>query len=250
VQLTLSRSWLRTALDAVLSIALAPLCAACTRPLEQPSRGPVCDLCWRSIRMLTAPVCEDCGDPLPTWRTISLPLARCARCRRARRHLDRARAVGPYEGALRAIIVAFKYDGCRSLARPLAAMMRDTSAIVLSGADAAIPVPLHRSRRVSRGFNQAADLAGHLGLPTVSALRRTRATAPQAGLPAARRHNNVRNAFATTRAAGALRDRTVVLVDDVSTTGATLEACAQALKAGGVREVRGLTVARAVLPRR
>jgi ComF family protein len=172
------------------------------------------------------------------------------RCRRARRDVDRARAVGVYEGSLRDIIAAFKYDACRSLARPLAALMRECGEEMLAGADAVVPVPLHASRRRSRGFNQAADLGRYLGLPTVSALRRTRATVPQAGLPAARRHSNVRDAFAVTRRAAWLRDRTIVLVDDVSTTGATLEACARALKGAGVREVRALTAARAVSPRR
>ena len=128
--------------------------------------------------------------------------------------------------------------------------MRIRGADVLAGADAAVPVPLHPSRRRERGFNQAADLARHLGLPVIHALRRVRATAAQAGLPAARRHGNVRGAFAPTRRPRPWTAATVVLVDDVSTTGATLEACARALKAAGVREVRALTAARVVtLPR-
>jgi predicted amidophosphoribosyltransferase len=89
-----------------------------------------------------------------------------------------------------------------------------------------------------------------LNLPVVHALRRVRATATQTELPAAQRHRNVRGAFAVTRAAFALRQATVVLVDDVSTTGATLESCARALKEGGVREVRALTAARVVRPLR
>jgi ComF family protein len=107
-------------------------------------------------------------------------------------------------------------------------------------------VPLHRSRRRERGFNQAADLAGHLGLPVRHALRRTRATAPQTGLPSAQRHRNVRRAFRVTRDGRAVAGSTVVLVDDVSTTGATLEACARVLKEAGAREVRALTAARVV----
>ena len=159
--------------------------------------------------------------------------------------IARARSIGAYDGALRDIIHAFKYDGRRSLAGPLAALMRQQGSELLDGADTAVPVPLHRSRRRQRGFNQAADLARHLGLPWTEALRRTRATPSQTDLPASRRHANVRNAFAIRRRVG-IAGCCVVLVDDVSTTGATLEACARILLEAGAREVRALTVARAV----
>jgi len=124
--------------------------------------------------------------------------------------------------------------------------MRARGADMLEGAACAIPVPLHPLRRRQRGFNQAADLARHLGIPSVAALRRIRPTPTQTDLPAARRHRNVRDAFAVTRAARALSGAIVVLVDDVSTTGATLEACARVLKEAGVVEVRALTAARVV----
>lgn len=235
--------------DAVLSVLIAPSCAACESLLEHPTQGPVCPLCWASILPLTPPLCEQCGDPLPTWRAISVPLARCPRCRRTPRVVDRARAVGAYHGALRAIVHAFKYEGRRSLARPLADLMRRRGIDVLAGASCVIPVPLHASRRRQRGFNQANDLARRLDLPVVPALRRVRATATQTDLPAAQRHRNVRDAFAVTRSASTLGRGIVVLVDDVSTTGATLEACARVLKEAGVKEVRALTAARVVSSR-
>jgi ComF family protein len=141
---------------------------------------------------------------------------------------------------------ALKYDGRRSLARRLGALMRQRGHDVLDGAVCAIPVPLHSSRRRHRGFNQADDLARFVGLPVVHALKRTRRTGPQADLPAAQRHRNVRDAFASTRSVRRLAGAVVVLIDDVSTTGATLEACARALKHAGVAEVRALTAARAV----
>jgi ComF family protein len=156
------------------------------------------------------------------------------------------RAVGSYDGALRAIVHAFKYGGRRSLAAELGRLMRTRGADVLAGAEVAVPVPLHRSRRRERGFDQAADLARHVGLPVVHALRRLRPTAVQASLPAARRHANVRAAFALERSRVSLDGRIVVLIDDVSTTGATLEACARALGEAGIREVRALTAARVV----
>jgi len=244
--LSLLRPHLSLALDSLFTIVFAPSCAACGELLDAPTRGPVCPRCWSSILPLTPPLCDACGDPLPAWRVISVPLARCPRCRRSARHIDRARAVGEYDGALRSIVHALKYDGRRSVARPLALLMRERAADLLVEAELVVAVPLHRSRLAARGFNQAADLARHLGLPVVRALRRSRATATQTGLPAAQRHRNVRDAFIATRHASAVLGRSVLLVDDVSTTGATLEACARTLKQAGARRVLAVTAARVV----
>ena len=174
-----------------------------------------------------------------------------------------AAAVGPYEGRLRDIIHAFKYDKRRTLARPLATLMRDAGRDVLHGADAAVPVPLHWLRRRRRGFNQAALLAAGLGIPVCHALRRSRRTHPQAGLHASDRRANVAGAFRLAwryrwarlqpflgSAPRRLDGLVVVLVDDVSTTGATGDACARILRDAGVREVRLLTVARVADRRR
>jgi ComF family protein len=229
---------------------LAPACAACACALDHPLAGPVCAECWRSILPITPPLCDGCGDPLASWRVLGQAFPLCPRCRRSRRAVDRARAIGEYDGALREIIHALKYDGRRSLAAPLAALMRDRGAEVLAGAQWVVPVPLHASRTRDRGFNQAADLARLLGLPVCRALARVRATPAQTALPAAQRHRNVRGAFGPTREADRLREATVVLIDDVSTTGATLDACARALKTAGVFEVRALTAARVVSSRR
>lgn len=240
-----SSEGIRICADALIAVLLAPTCAACDTPLDRPTCGAVCASCWSRVVSITPPVCETCAEPLPSWRTISLEHQRCARCRRLRPSISRARSVGAYDSALRDIVHALKYDGRRSLARPIAALMRGHGGVVLDGADLAVPVPLHRSRLRQRGFNQAAELARHLGLPFADVLRRTRATASQTDLPASRRHANVRGAFALRRR-GRVDGRSVVLVDDVSTTGATLEACATVLLAAGAREVRALTAARAV----
>jgi ComF family protein len=230
----------------VFTIVVAPACAACGELLEHPTQGPVCLGCWHSIRPLTPPLCDRCGDPLPTWRAISTALQQCPRCRRARRFIDRARALGDYDGALREIVHSLKYEGRRSLAHTLGALLRTSGSDMLTGAACVIPVPLHASKQRRRGFNQAADLARQLGCPVVHALVRIRATPSQTGLPARQRRHNLTNAFAPTRHARGLVGACVVLIDDVSTTGATLEACARVLKEAGVREVRALTAARVV----
>lgn len=172
----------------------------------------------------------------------------CVHCALTPSAVTEARAIGPYAGALRDIVHALKYDGRRSLARPLGALMSDAGDSLLDACDAAVPVPLHPRRHRERGFNQAADLARHLGLPVVSALARTRHTSTQTVLPAGERHTNVAGAFRATRRARRLAGCTVVLVDDVRTTGATLEACAEVLKEAGVREVFALTAARVATP--
>jgi ComF family protein len=241
---------LRAAADGLVAVLLAPRCAACDRPLERPTNGPVCAFCWEAILPITPPVCDICGDPLPTWREASIESARCARCRRRRVAIDRGRAVGVYDGALRQILHAFKYEGRRTIAAPVARLMAQAGQQLLATADVVVPVPLHRRRERSRGFNQARDLALQVGSPVADILRRTRPTPSQTDLPAARRHANVRGAFVLAPLGRAAIDgRIVVLIDDVSTTGATLEACARALKDAGAREVRALTAARVVTRR-
>jgi len=238
-----SPSWIRGLADGVVAVLLAPSCAACGQSLLEPTRGPVCCVCWNGIQALTPPLCDRCGDPLPSWRAISIVEARCPRCRRRTSSITCSRAIGAYAGALRDVIHALKYGRRRSIARELGRRMQRACEEVLNGASVAVPVPLHRSRQRTRGFNQAAELARHVGLPRLRALTRVRATPSQTDLPAARRHANVRNAFALRRGYD-VRGLCVVLVDDVSTTGATLEACASVLLAAGAREVRAVTAAR------
>lgn len=201
-----------------MAAALAPSCAACGHPLDEPSRGCVCSICWAAVSRL----------PPPPWTDADISIGA---------------AGGHYEEALRDIIHVYKYEGRRSLAPPLGRLMREAGAALLDGADCVIPVPLHPWRRLTRGFNQAADLAKELNRPVLHALWRVRWTPPQMALPARSRRTNVHNAFMFSPWTSPIEDCVVVLIDDVRTTGATLNACAKVLKSGGVREVRALTAA-------
>lgn len=237
--------YVREAANGLIAALLAPPCAVCHAVLDDPLSGCVCRHCWGSIRPITPPICDRCGDPLA--RADS-----CPSCHGRELIVDKSRAVGEYEGSLREVIHALKYDGRRSLAQPLAVLMRSHGAALLEQADCIVPVPLHWRREYQRGFNQARELARHLGLPMVDALVRRRHTRRQVELAADRRHSNVEHAFGLRRRwlRNRLNAMTVALVDDVSTTGATLESCARALKAAGASEVYALTAARVVTRRR
>jgi len=171
-------------------------------------------------------------------------------------HLSACESAGVYAGTLREIVHALKYRNRTSLARPLASLLLERCGNALAGADAVVPVPLHPSRKRSRGFNQAELIARALPLPCLEVLERVRPTRSQTDLPADQRRSNVLGAFAvkgglspfplgTNRRRGTV-PLTAVLVDDVATTGATLSECARVLKEAGAREVRAVTVARAL----
>lgn len=229
-------------INALIASIVAPVCACCDTPLAETRDGPVCARCWSTIASPPRPLCDICGDALPSWRADAD--TRCTRCRRRPRVITRGRSIASYEGTLRDILHGLKYDGRRSVARGLGERMSRSGAEVLDGADALVPVPLHWIRQYRRGFNQAEELARHVGLPVVRALRRSRRTITQTDLPEAQRLENVSGAFRLRRGAR-ITGQVLVLVDDVSTTGATLDACARVLLTGGAAEVRALTAARA-----
>jgi ComF family protein len=233
--------------NALVAALLAPACVVCDSILDEPLSGCVCRNCWASIRPITPPVCDTCGDPL------SRLSERCRTCSGRTGTIARARTIGEYDGTLMEIIHALKYGRRRSLAGHLAAQMRTRGSELLGDADCVVPVPLHWRREYQRGFNQARELARFLDHPLIDALARTRHTRPQVELSADRRHANVEAAFRVRRSClrrvRSIVGLKVVLVDDVSTTGATLEACASVLLKAGAFEVSALTAARVVTRR-
>jgi len=224
-------------------------CRLCEQPLEDYSPAPVCRPCLDSLEPLQSEFwCARCGLPLRTPLTVSAG-GNCGLCGLPPASFEAARSFGPYEGKLRKTIQLLKYSGMRPLAAPLAERL--LGPLRELGGELLVPVPLHPWRRWRRGFNQAALLAGHLsrlsGIPwNARVLKRTRATPSQAGLSRTERRANVLGAFAV-RGKAAVAGRTAVLIDDVMTTGATLDAAASQLKRAGAAEVFALTAARAEL---
>ena len=203
--------------------------------------GWLCAECRGDIELLRPPLCPRCGLPTAQGRL-------CLRCQRASLQIDGVRSVAFFEGPMREAVHRLKYSNSRGLAAPLGEMMVSYWRDVHLPADVIVPVPLHTRRLRERGYNQAALLARELGkgvdLPVLErALIRVRDTPPQVDLSAEERKANVREAFHCPD--GRLAGKSVLLVDDVYTTGATLEACGLALRQRGVRTVWALTLARA-----
>jgi ComF family protein len=227
---------------AALDLVFPAVCPVCSERLGSGRRDPLCGACWRSFVPVAPPWCDRCGVP-----RSAEPHGPCATCVAAPPPFDYARAAAMYEGALREAVHALKFGGRRSLARPLGDLLREhCGRFEVDPPDALVPVPLARGRERERGFNQAGLLAERLGEKVHASVRprwlvRLRATAPQSELSATERRANVAGAFA---AAPAVRDRHVVIVDDVVTTGATVAECARALRRAGARRVGVLAVAR------
>jgi ComF family protein len=232
--------WARWTVD----LLLPRQCAACDVALPLGHGGALCEACNASLAMPVTTLCVCCGIPL------SPPLRTCSPCSAHPPAFDAARAIGLYLtgpdllNPLARAVRALKFHGHRAVAASLGSALADLTPI----ADRAVvvPVPLHPTRLRERGYNQAALLARGLARRAgrrlaLRALVRQRATTTQARLDAAARRANLADAFV---APAPLPDASVVLVDDVLTTGATADACARALRAAGATHVLVLTVGR------
>jgi ComF family protein len=237
---------LRSLTSSALDVALPPLCPACRNLVAD---NGLCAECWGRLAFIAPPYCPRLGipfayDPGPgilSMQAIADPPA-----------YARARAAVRYDDVARALVHAFKYGDRLDLAPILGRWMAQAGRELIAGADALVPVPLHWRRLWTRRFNQSAALTAAIcaaaGVAVNdTALKRIKPTRQQVGLSAAERAANVQGAFRVAPAArGEIAGRRLVLIDDVLTSGATVDACARALLRAGAREVDVLVFARVV----
>jgi ComF family protein len=231
---------------AALDLLLPPQCLACREIVAEP--GALCGLCFAKLRFIAAPCCAACG--LPFEFDPGGADALCGGCIRNRPAYDRARAVFRYDDASRGLILAFKHGDRLDAAPAFARWLARAGGELITEADTIAPVPLHWTRLFRRRYNQSALLANALARVSGRAvvpdlLRRHRRTPSQGGMGRAERVRNVRGAFAL-RPGRVVAGKRILLIDDVLTTGATVEACATVLMKAGAAAVDVLTLARVV----
>ena len=257
---------LATASDALVSVFFPAGCSLCERLLTRATRVPICDECLTSFAALPAEVCEICGSPVAALFSApvsdrSAPsslspdaehtnLSGCIACQGRTYAFERVRSYAAYDGQLIRAIILLKFERIEPLAGWFATRLTGVAKRDGLAADVVVSVPLHRHRERERGYNQAdliaRPLARRLGLPYRRVLlTRTKPRPDKHILSLSERWESVRGAFAT-RQGSQVDNLRVLLVDDVMTTGATLDACAKALRQAGAKSVIGLTVARAV----
>lgn len=237
---------LRSAFALAVDVALPQLCAACREPVEGDG---LCPACWSRLTFIAPPYCERLGIPFPydpgpgvlSMEAIADPPA-----------YRRARAAVRFDDVARTLVHALKYGDRLDLAPMMGHWMATAGRALTANADAIIPVPLHWRRRWMRRFNQSALLSEAIskasGVPVAyDALKRVKATPQQVGLSQSARALNVQGAFRVSPTGkAAIEGRRLILVDDVITTGATVDACARALLRAGATEVDVLAFARVV----
>jgi ComF family protein len=247
------KSAVKAASSSLFSILFPSDCRICRAPLTTIASLPVCEPCLAQITPLDGPLCRVCGEKLFSSIVESENGSLCGMCRQVEPRFRRAAAYGAYEGTLRDLIHLFKYKGTRPAGKLLGGLLNQAvAAMALPDSMIVVPVPLWSGKHNSRGFNQAEAIArafmyfqtsSSIQLDT-SILARTRETASQTGLTRHQRRANVRGAFAILRPEK-VKGRSILIVDDVMTTGTTAGECARVLRRAGAKEVFVATVARA-----
>ena len=245
-------------LGGLADFVFPPFCAACHGRMPQGQRGAICAACWNGYQRWPENACQRCGQALrASPAAVGFPLRQdevlCERCRIPDWGCSGIRTPGPFKKPVADAVHLLKYSDRRSVARDLAAMMAGAAGADLAyrQADLVLAVPLHAARLRERGYNQAQLLADQLGRilgkpSPAGVLARARHTGSQTALNRQQRQENVRDIFRVRRPQ-AVRGKSVILVDDVLTTGATIGSCGQALLSAGATAVLALTAAAAPL---
>ncbi len=233
----------------ILDLILPSSCAYCNSSVSGSGVPFFCSSCWSDFTVMTGALCPVCGRQFESPEALTYSADHCClSCKQRPPAFDQSLSVGYFEGPLREAIHQFKYRPCRALGRPLASwMIRNIRPV--SNVDCIMPVPLHITRLRQRGFNQALIIANELSnafsIPlSYDNLIRARPTRPQVELSVRERVTNVAGAFILKKPA-VCANKTVLLVDDVYTTGATMNECARVLINAGASGVNALTIARA-----
>jgi ComF family protein len=230
-------------LNKLLNILFPEACPICRGPASEHKTAPVCTGCWRSIRPYAGPKCRKCGRPLTSDASII-----CEDCLQDGPAFESARSFGLYDGPLRKAINLLKYHNVTRLSKPLSDILLQ---IEIPHADAVLPVPLYIKRLRQREFNQSALIAKYAadGLGSVlvtDSLVKIRDTRPQVGLSSEERRKNMRKAFGV-KNNKKIQGKDILLIDDVSTTGATIRECSQVLKKAGAGDIHVLTLAHGMM---
>lgn len=251
------RSTTHSPLDSISAVLFPADCRVCGLPLTSFTLLPVCSSCWDNLPAQSGALCERCGEAL-SFDPAAGGEALCRPCRIAAPPFAKALAWGVYRDHLRTLLHLLKYDGMQPLSKRLGVLLAESiiSLPELPGELIVAPVPLFGTKHRHRGFNQS-ELLARAAIPALRRRRpemklwvesgvlvRQRATESQAGLTPHQRRMNVRGAFSVARPE-TVRNRAVLLIDDIYTTGATARACAQALRRAGAAKVWVATVARA-----
>lgn len=236
-----AHKWIKQAID----ILLPPRCIGTGEIVSAP--GVVSPDFWTQLSFIETPFCSTCGLPFD----VQMPSGTlCAACIDNPPEFDQSRSAVIYNDASRKLILSFKYGDRLNAVTTFIPWLKRTGANLIDTSDIIVPVPLHKSRLWQRRYNQAAIIALSLAKETqkiclVDALERVRATAPQKGLTKKDRYKNVLNAFRVyPESAENLKGKNILLIDDVFTSGATLNECARVLKKSGANRVNILTIAR------
>lgn len=230
-------------LNKFLNILFPETCPICKQPTSDHKTAPVCKECWQSIRPYTGPKCRKCGRPLTSDASTI-----CGDCIQDSPAFESARSFGLYEGALRKAINLLKYHNVIRLSKPLSDILLQVD---IPEVDAVLPVPLFKKRLRQREFNQSALIAKYtaegLGSMLVTdSLVKMRETKPQVGLRSDERRKNMKNAFGVVNG-NSVEGRKILLIDDVSTTGATVRECSRVLKKAGAANIHVLTLAHGMM---
>ena len=223
-------------LDAILNYIFPVKCVICGSVVPERRYTAACCACWRALASITPPFCPQCGVPAPA---IEGP---CGRCRTGENIFDFARSAVFFNETARELVHHLKYGGRVSLAQPIGRILEKTISEHGFSASVVIPVPLHRKRERERGFNQAQLIAKALSLPVdTNIVRRCKNTVTQTGLSRSERSRNLAGAF---EVFGNVKGENVLVMDDVLTTGATMNEIAKVLKKAGAHRVEVVTFAR------